>query len=176
MSDTNRTTISAPLALPSPSTLPVLLGRSNYTVWHAAIHRILTSHPLTATLLSGSWTEPRARCPMSSPTASPPNATAPTKTTVEMHQNAHSQALLAWDHANLALCRFIRGTLAMNVLPFVRRHAEAKALWDALAGLYGEANGIAMAGGPMVNGNGIGAGQGGKWRESEHGGAGMRGL
>jgi hypothetical protein len=58
-----------------------------------------------------------------------------------------AQALAAWDHANLALCRFIRGTLAMNVLPFVRRYTEAKALWDALVGLYGEANGIAMAGG-----------------------------
>jgi len=39
----------------------------------------------------------------------------------------------------------------MNVLPFVRRHSEAKALWDALVGLYGAGNGIAMAGGPAIS-------------------------
>ena len=37
----------------------------------------------------------------------------------------------------------------MNVLPFVRRYVEAKALWDALVGLYGAANGVAVAGGPV---------------------------
>jgi hypothetical protein len=85
-----------------------------------------------------------------------------------MHQNPHSQALLAWDNANLALCRFIRGTLAMNVLPFVRRHVEAQALWDALVRLYGEENGIAMAGGPMMNQGGLVQDKG-KARTSEHG-------
>lgn len=35
----------------------------------------------------------------------------------------------------------------MNVLPFVSGFTEAKALWEMLVGLYGEANGIEMAGG-----------------------------
>jgi hypothetical protein len=39
----------------------------------------------------------------------------------------------------------------MNVLPFVRRYSEAKALWDTLVRLYGARNGIAMAGGPTIN-------------------------
>lgn len=39
----------------------------------------------------------------------------------------------------------------MNVLPFVRRHSEAKALWDTLVGLYGAENGIARAGGPAIS-------------------------
>ena len=43
----------------------------------------------------------------------------------------------------------------MNVLPFVRRYEEARALWDALVGLYGEGNGIAMAGGPVMGGSGL---------------------
>ena len=50
----------------------------------------------------------------------------------------------------------------MNVLPFVRRYTEAKPLWDALVGLYGEGNGIAMAGGPVLNGKGLMEGRGDK--------------
>ena len=67
-----------------------------------------------------------------------------------MGAEARAQILAAWDNANLLVCRFIRGTLAMNVLPFVRRYLEAKVLWEALIALYGERNGIAIAGGPEV--------------------------
>lgn len=132
-----------PLIFPSSSTLPVLLGRSNYTAWYSAIKPLLHLHPLTRALLSGSWTEPRRA--MSFPTAPAPN----TSTSIDLQKHAH--ALAAWDHANLTTCRFIRDTLAMNVLPFVRRHSEAKALWDTLVGLYGAGNGIAMAGGPVIS-------------------------
>jgi hypothetical protein len=135
---------TAPLTFPSPSTLPVLLGRSNYTAWYSAIKPLLALHPLTRALLSGSWTEPRR--PISFSTAPAPN-TNPITTDIE----PHAHALVAWDHANLTTCRFIRDTLAMNVVPFVRRYSEAKALWDALVRLYGAGNGIAMAGGPAIS-------------------------
>jgi hypothetical protein len=142
MSNPPPTINTAPLTFPSPSTLPVLLGRSNYTAWYSAIKPLLALHPLTRALLSGSWAEPRRL--ISFPTAPAPNTNLIT-TDIEPH------ALAAWDHTNLSTCRFIRDTLAMNVLPFVRRHSEAKALWDALVGLYGAGNGIAMAGGPAIS-------------------------
>ena len=144
MSNPPPTINTTPLTFPSPSTLPVLLGRSNYTAWYSAIKPLLAHHPLTRALLSGSWTEPRR--PTSFPTAPAPNTT-PTITDIE----PHAHALAAWGHTNLTTCRFIRDTLAMNVLPFVRRYSEAKALWDALVGLYGAGNGIAMAGGPAIS-------------------------
>lgn len=144
MSNPPPTINTTPLTFPSPSTLPVLLGRSNYTAWYSAIKPLLALHPLTRALLSGSWAEPRRL--ISFPTAPAPN-TNPTTTDIE----PHAHALAAWDHTNLTTCRFIRDTLAMNVLPFVRRHSEAKALWDALVGLYGAGNGIAMAGGPAIS-------------------------
>jgi hypothetical protein len=168
MSNTNTTSTSIPLnlALPSPSTLPILLGHSNHTLWHSAINPILTSHQLISTLLSGSWTEPRLVRPTLSPTT-PPAPNTNTKTNTQTQAQAHAQALAAWDHANLVVCRFIRGTLALNVLPFVRRYSDAKLLWDALVALYGEANGIARAGGPGLErrsaasvGVGVGVGEG----------------
>lgn len=146
MSNTS-TSIPFNLALPSPSTLPILLGHSNYTLWHSAINPILTSHQPISTLLSGSWTEPRLVRPTLSPTI-PPAPNTNTKANTQTQAQAHAQALAAWDQANLVVCRFIRGTLALNVLPFVRRYSDAKLLWDALVALYGEANGIARAGGP----------------------------
>jgi hypothetical protein len=142
MSTPPPTTDITPLIFPSPSTFPVLLGRSNYTAWYSAIKPLLRLHPLAHALLSGSWTEPRR--PVSFPTAPAPN------TAAFIDFQKHTHALAAWDHANITTCRFIRGTLAMNVLPFVRRHSEAKALWDTLVGLYGAGNGIAMAGGPVI--------------------------
>ena len=142
MSNPPPTTNITPLIFPCSSTFPVLLGRSNYTAWYSAIKPFLCLHPLTRALLSGSWTEPRR--PVSFPAAPAPNTAA----FVDFQKHAH--ALATWDHANLTTCRFIRDTLAMNVLPFVRRHSEAKALWDTLIGLYGAGNGIAMAGGPVI--------------------------
>ena len=118
---------------PHAPSLPVLLGRSNYTAWHSAIHPILSTHPTASTLLSGSWPPPITNL-------------SPTTATSSIQQE-RAVALADYDLANLSVCRFIRGTLAMNVLPFVRGFTEAKALWEMLVGLYGEANGIAMVGG-----------------------------
>jgi hypothetical protein len=96
----------------------------------------LDSDPRSRALLSGSWTAPR-RLVADAATAD---------TTAAADTRAH--ALVVWEQANLSLCRFIRATLALNVRPFVRRHAEARTLWDALVRLFGEPAGVAMVGGP----------------------------
>ena len=48
---------------------------------------------------------------------------------------------------DLETCRFIRSTLAMNVVPFVRGQTSAKALWQQLERLYGEQPGVKWQGG-----------------------------
>lgn len=126
-------TFTLGLALGSGSTIPTLLGRSNYPVWRSAIHPILMTHPASRALLSGSWTEPRrAADPVTDITA-----------------EGHAEAILAWESVNLSLSRFVRATLALNVRPFVRRHGDARVLWEALERLFGEKGGVAMVGGPF---------------------------
>ena len=136
--------------LPDPSPFPTLLGRSNYTIWKSSVVPTLNSDATATALLSGCYTEPVVCEPLDARCSKKPGLKFKSKKKAKEAALEQSDAREKWESANLHVCRFIRGTLAMNVLPFVRRYSDAKALWDALEGLYGEANGIEMAGGPPI--------------------------
>ncbi|KAK5063146.1 hypothetical protein LTR84_005222 [Exophiala bonariae] len=113
---------------PAASALCQLAGKSNFELWLSAIKPYLFSDPESTGLILGGWTEPKAR-----------NDSAETAWTRER-----------WVMANTDTCRFIRGTLAMNVIPHVRQHDTARGLWHNLLWLYGEEAGIDTQGGPPV--------------------------
>ncbi|ETI27956.1 hypothetical protein G647_00405 [Cladophialophora carrionii CBS 160.54] len=111
----------------------VLKGKSNFQTWHSAIQPILLSNASSSELIIGVWTEPRC----------------PTPCTAEQ-QAAFDEGRRRWHTTNTGTCRFIRATLAENVVPFVRQYNTAKTLFFNLVWLYGEDSGIDTQGGPPV--------------------------
>ncbi|EXJ64036.1 hypothetical protein A1O7_00371 [Cladophialophora yegresii CBS 114405] len=111
----------------------LLQGKSNFQAWHAAIQPILLATSSSYELIIGAWTEPRC----------------PTPCTVEQ-QAKFDEHRRRWHTANTGTCRFIRATLAENVIPFVRQYNTAKTLFFNLVWLYGEDSGIDTQGGPPV--------------------------
>lgn len=114
----------------------ILKGKSNFGPWHSAIEPILLSNPHSSKLIIGTWAEPRL----------PPAST-------EEEQAQFDEERRQWHSANTATCRFIRATLAENVVPFVRQYNTAKPLFFNLVWLYGEDAGIDTQGGPPVPAN-----------------------
>ena len=179
------------LSATSQRSIPTLLGKSNFNKWHSNMDPILLSDEQARALAYGTWSEPPSpRCPDSTPTTLPnipspvspvtPASTetlSPPKVYTFLHTPSLSRAAFgsydtshrAYEMANLTVCRFIRGTLAMNVIPFVRQHTSAKALYEQIIFLYGEQAGIDMVGGPAVFGAIDLAFQGGKMTESKIG-------
>lgn len=151
----------------SQCTIPTLLGKSNFRKWHASIDPILLSNDQARSLILGTWFEPPS--PRSSDTLSTtspqspisvsPISPSPTQPYSILHApslshtsfTTHQTLLHAYERANLTMTRFIRGTLGMNVTPFVRQHTSAKGLYEQLIYLYGERAGIDMVGGPAMN-------------------------
>ena len=147
--------------------VPILLGKSNFELWHASIDPILLSNEQARSLISGTWFEPRSPPSSSSHPTSPTSpisavsspsqshttlynilhAPSLSRTSISTHQAVHR----TYEHANLTITRFIRGTLAINVIPFVRQHTSAKGLYEQLIYLYGERAGIDMFGGPSMS-------------------------
>ncbi|KAI1611347.1 hypothetical protein EDD37DRAFT_440520 [Exophiala viscosa] len=120
------------LSFPPMFSIPHLLGKSNFIAWRAFMEPILLKNTYSAKLILGEWNEPKAQV-----------------TAGEMGAET-DQARKDWQFANTATCRFIRATLALNVVPFVRQHSTAKALYLNLIWLYGEDGGIDTQGGPPV--------------------------
>jgi len=89
------------------------------------------SNPYSSELILGTWTEPQfsGSC------------------TAE-EQTSFDEKRRDWHAANTGTCRFIRETLAANVIPFVRQYNSAKTLFFNLVWLYGEDAGIDAQGGP----------------------------
>ena len=155
------------LSYASQRSVPTLLGKSNFGVWHASIDPILLSNEQAHSLVSGTWFEPRSPPSSSSLPTSPTSLVSITSSPSQTHASlytilhahslsrtsltTHQAAHRAYEHANLTVTRFIRGTLAINVIPFVRQHASAKGLYEQLIYLYGERAGIDMFGGPTMN-------------------------
>ncbi|KAJ9608302.1 hypothetical protein H2200_007290 [Cladophialophora chaetospira] len=110
-----------------------LKGKSNFREWHSAIQSVLLSNPYSSELILGTWTEPQSS---SSNTAE--------------EQTLFDEQRREWHTANTGTCRFIRETLATNVIPFVRQYNTAKTLFFNLVWLYGEEAGIDTQGGPPV--------------------------
>lgn len=108
-----------------------LNGKSNFVEWHSAIQPVLLSNPYSSELILGSWTEPQISGARSAE-----------------EQIASDEERRDWHAANTGTCRFIRETLAANVIPFVRHYNTAKTLFFNLVWLYGEDAGIDMQGGP----------------------------
>ncbi len=108
-----------------------LNGKSNFAEWHSAIQPVLLSNPYSSELILGSWIEPQnsGSC------------------TAE-EQTSFNEERKDWHAANTGTCRFIRETLAANVVPFVRQYKTAKTLFFNLVWLYGEDAGIDTQGGP----------------------------
>src|ERR1700742_4913657 len=77
----------------------LLKGKSNFQPWHSAIQPILLSNPSSSELILGTWTEPHS----------------PTSCTAE-EQATFDQERREWHTANTGTCRFIRATLAENVV------------------------------------------------------------
>jgi hypothetical protein len=160
-------TIASELSHATQRSIPTLLGKSNFELWHASIDPILLSNEQARSLISGAWFEPRSLPSSSSHPTSPTSPVsavlspshshtilynvlhAPplSRASISTHQAAHR----TYEHANLTITRFIRGTLAINVLPFVRQHTSAKGLYEQLVYLYGERAGIDMFGGPTMS-------------------------
>jgi hypothetical protein len=115
---------------PPANALYQLAGKSNFHLWLSAIKPYLFSNIESTGLILGGWTEP--------------------KTTSKETEWDRER----WLIANTETCRFIRGTLAINVIPHVRQHNNAKSLWHNLLWLYGEESGIDTQGGPPVPGSG----------------------
>lgn len=115
------------------ATVGFLNGKSNFSDWHSAVQSILLSNPYSSELILGKWAEPQ-------PSAS---------CTVE-EQTAFNEQRREWHTANTGTCRFIRETLATNVIPFVRQYNNAKTLFFNLVWLYGDDAGIDTQGGPPV--------------------------
>lgn len=114
----------------------ILKGKSNFARWHSAIEPILLSNPHSSRLIIESWAEPRL----------PPGPN-------DEQQAIFDEERREWHSANTATCRFIRATLAENVVPFVRQYNSAKLLFFNLVWLYGEDAGIDTQGGPPVPAN-----------------------
>ena len=133
---------------PPSSTLPTLFGRSNYTKWHSSMSSSLLSHPWANALIFGRWSEPSSRYSTRSTSSAwssskSSNAEVAVKPSPWPAQSTH-------EIANLETCRFIRSTLAMNVVPFVNGHTCARALWEQLVFLYGDQGGIDARGGSAI--------------------------
>ncbi|KIW73592.1 hypothetical protein PV04_01696 [Phialophora macrospora] len=111
----------------------LLKGKSNFQAWHSTIQPILLSNPSSSELIIGSWAEPRCSTPCTAD-----------------QQAAFDEDRRDWHTANTGTCRFIRATLAENVVPFVRQYNTAKTLFFNLVWLYGEDSGIDTQGGPPV--------------------------
>ncbi|EXJ72702.1 uncharacterized protein A1O5_03849 [Cladophialophora psammophila CBS 110553] len=124
------------LKFPAVETVDILNGKSNFHQWHSQIQPILLSNPFSSDLMLGTWTEPQ------SPSSWNPK-----------QQASFDEERREWHGANMATCRFIRATLAMNVSPFVRQYTTAKTLFFHLVWLYGEDAGIDSQGGPPVPAN-----------------------
>jgi hypothetical protein len=139
----------------SQRTIPTLLGKSNFKKWHASINPLLLSNPQSRSLISGSWFEPPSPRSPDSLSLSSRSSTSPTPTSpapsLSLPPSTPQTAHRAYELANLLTTRFIRGTLAMNVIPFVRQHTSAKGLYEQLIYLYGERAGIDTVGGPPLN-------------------------
>jgi hypothetical protein len=110
-----------------------LNGKSNYKTWQTAMQGVLMSNLESGSLVLGKWTEPRLR-----------------EYSSNSNQDVFQQEKQHWHTANVATCRFIRATLAENVLPFVRQFADAKSLYLNLVWLYGDESGIDLQGGPPM--------------------------
>ena len=168
--------------MPSPDSSPQPSPPPEIDNEQAAEHKGLPSHiPDPSTRLATpkvTFTEAATHTQSSQPSSSPqpsPTAALPNPRTLPVllgrsnHARWHaalspilaSRSLPPNDLTNLHLCRFIRATLAMNVLPHVQLHQQAGRLWDKLNELYGVENGIAAVGGPRVRRDG-GRGLGGK--------------
>lgn len=127
---------------PPANSLYQLAGKSNFQLWLSAIKPYLFSNIESTGLILGGWAEPKpGPNPWSKPTAPTTGEDDPTSTSEHWDRER-------WTAANTETCRFIRGTLAMNVIPHVRQHHTAKALWHNLLWLYGEEAGIDTQGGP----------------------------
>ena len=130
-----------------PLSLPLLLGRSNYEIWKAAVTPILFAddtphithpvHPRSAVILLGGHREPRP----------PLFQNRPTKDEKRIAWAKYEQEEKEFEIANHTIIRFIRSTLAFNVQAFVRSITTAKDLWVRLKNLYGERAGINDVGG-----------------------------
>ncbi|KAK4948124.1 hypothetical protein LTR10_013178 [Elasticomyces elasticus] len=121
---------SESLSFPPMFSVTHLLGKSNFKAWRACIEPILLKNPYSSKLILGEWNEPTVQASAG-------------QTNAEL-----DQARKAWQSANTATCRVIRATLALNVVPFIRQHSTAKALYLNLIWLYGEDAGIDIQGGP----------------------------
>jgi hypothetical protein len=109
----------------------ILKGKSDFRPWHSAIQSVLLSNPYSSELILGTWTEPRI------------SATCTAEEQISLDEERRE-----WHAANTGTCRFIRETLAANVIPFVRQYNSAKTLFFSLIWLYGEEAGIDTQGGP----------------------------
>lgn len=125
----SRDSMSSIHQFPPPDALYQLVGKSNFQLWLSAIKPYLFSNIESTGLILAGWTEPKA-------------------TSKETEWDRER-----WLTANTETCRFIRGTLAINVIPHVRQHNTAKSLWHNLLWLYGEESGIDTQGGPPVPGS-----------------------
>ncbi|KAL2408159.1 hypothetical protein ABEF95_000729 [Exophiala dermatitidis] len=124
------------MGYPPADTIDMLLGKSNFHSWRAAVQPVLLTNKYSSSLILGDWVEPQ-----------------PSDFSVRADSNERAKFDLArreWHTANTATCRFIRSTLAINVTPFVRQHKNAKALFFNLVWLYGDEAGIDTQGGPPV--------------------------
>ncbi|KEF57648.1 uncharacterized protein A1O9_05566 [Exophiala aquamarina CBS 119918] len=129
---------------PPANALYQLVGKSNFQLWLSAIKPYLFSNIESTGLILGGWTEPKPG-PTSRSQPTTPSTNERSTTSTSEHWDRER-----WTAANTETCRFIRGTLAINVLPHVRQHHTAKALWHNLLWLYGEQAGIDTQGGPPV--------------------------
>jgi len=129
---------------PPASSLYQLAGKSNFQLWLSAIKPYLFSNIESTGLILGGWTETK---PSPSDARPKPSTTDEENPSISSNEQGDRER---WKAANTETCRFIRGTLAMNVIPHVRQHRTAKALWHNLLWLYGEEAGIDMQGGPPL--------------------------
>jgi hypothetical protein len=109
----------------------LLKGKSNFARWHTAIQSVLLTKSSAFDLILGDWVEPRI-----------------TASFTAVEQASFDEERRQWHAANTGTCRFIRETLATNVIPFVRQYNTAKILFFNLVWLYGEDAGIDTQGGP----------------------------
>lgn len=133
---------------PDQSTIPKLLGKSNFDKWYSAMVPALQSNERARMLIFGGHHEPsKNRHQSSEISISTSIISFQGITPLPSSRRVVGDSL---DLADIESCRFIRTTLAMNVVPFVRGQHSAKSLWERLNYLYGESAGIDVQAGSHI--------------------------
>lgn len=143
------------LTAPSSHSIPTLVGKSNFLEWHIAMTDFISCNPSFGDIVFSD-----ANCQLSENAfesgenevhgLSSNQYPAPIRPRKGFVQDKALAIDFELDALNLAMCRVIRSSLALNVVPFVRQYTAAKDLWNRLIWLFGEEEGINSQGGPPL--------------------------